>query len=508
MKTFIKYKGRDLQRTLCCMLFLGMLASVALSCQKKEEPVERPNILWLYVEDISPNLSCYGDKTVKTPNIDALAKEGILFTNTIMPAPVCSPLRSAIITGVMQTTFGTHNHHSSRTEASAIRLPEYVKTLPELFRETGYYTFNHGKDDYNFKYVRDSLYSGKYRDNGMYGLVGTEIDWDQKEKGQPYFGQIQYSGNKYIYHKDFQEKVVRQISPDSMKLPVYYPQTDYMKEEWASYIESVELTDKAVGETIAQLKAEGALNNTYVFFFSDHGMRLWRHKQFLYEGGIKVPFILTYFGKNGKIEPGTTSTDLINGLDIGTTTLGLAGVDIPDYTEGQDFLAENYSPREYVISARDRCDFSIDRIRSVRTQNYKYIRNFKTDRPYMQPNYRDDWEVTQLMRKAYMNGELNDIQARFWEKERPQEELYDLSKDPDELENLASNSSFSAELKVHRAILEDWITRTDDKGQYPEDVEGLKFMYGIWGEKCVNPEYDILKSAEPKLSGSLKSLKN
>lgn len=482
-----------------------ILISFSFSCKEKEKQVvvknaseERPNILWFYVEDISPNLGCYGDTDVKTPNIDELAKNGIRFTNTIMPAPVCSPLRSAIITGAMQTTLNTHNHHSSRSKESAIKLPKNVKTLPELFKKEGYFTFNQGKDDYNFDYVRDSLYSGEYRQNGMYGLLGEKIDWNLRKKDQPYFGQIQLHGNKYIYRKNFQEIVVRQISPDSLKLPVYYPQTEYMQEEWASYLESIELTDKVLGETMAQLKSVGALKNTYVFFFSDHGMRLWRHKQFLYEGGIKVPFIMTYFDKNGnaaniKGQKGIVDSNLISGLDIGTTSLGLGNIPIPDYTEGQDFLAENYQPRKYVISARDRCDFTIDRIRSVRTNKFKYIKNFKTDRPYMQPNYRDEWELTQIMRQAYANGELNEIQARFWKNERPEEELYDLIKDPDEINNLAKDSLYTKELVNNREILKNWIIKTNDQGQYPEGIEGLKFMYERWGEKCINPEYNVLK---------------
>ncbi|MEO9805105.1 MAG: sulfatase [Reichenbachiella sp.] len=478
------------------VLLVPILASLFFlsSFEEPQKEAERPNVLWLYVEDISPNLSCYGDPNVNTPNIDKLAKNGVRFTNTIMPAPVCSPLRSAIITGTMQTTLGTHNHHSSRTEASMIKLPDHVKTLPEIFRKEGYFTFNQGKDDYNFQYVRDSLYSGEYRDNGMYGLVGKEIDWSLRKKGQPYFGQIQLYGNKYIYSKTFQDRVVRQIDPDGLKLPVYYPQTDYMQEEWANYLESVELTDKTVGDIMTKLEADGMLNNTYVFFFSDHGMRLWRHKQFLYEGGIKVPFILTYFGEDGKIQKGTVNDDLISGLDIGSTSLGLANIPLPDYTEGKDFLANDYQPRDYVISARDRCDFSIDRIRSVRSENFKYIRNFNTDRPYMQPSYRDAWEVTQRMRKAYQDGELNEIQARFWKDERLAEELYDLKNDPDELVNLAASPDFKKERDKNRKILENWITSTDDKGQYPEGIEGLKFMYEIWGDKCVNPEYEVLKT--------------
>lgn len=476
-------------------IVVGFFSFLMMSCTAEEELEKRPNILWFYVEDISPNLGCYGDPVVRTPNIDHLAENGVRYTNTIMPAPVCSAMRSAMITGMMQTTLGTHNHHSSRTEASMIHLPDSIQTIPEHFSDAGYFTFNQGKDDYNFAYMRDSLYAGDYHDNGMYGLVGDQIDWSLKKEGQPFFGQIQLYGNKYIYNKRFDEKVLRKIDTADVILPPYYPQTDWMKEEWADYLASIELTDQAVGETLAALKEKGLLNNTYVFFFSDHGMRLWRHKQFLYEGGIKVPFIITYFGENGKVQPGTVVEDLIGGLDISATSLGLAQIKLPQYLEGQDFLAENYEPREFVISARDRCDFSIDRIRAVRIERFKYIRNFMTDRPYMQPSYRDAWQVTRQMKAAYEKGKLNAVQARFWDNERPTEELYDLQSDPDELVNLAGEANYQSILASHRDILNDWVTETNDQGQYPENIEGLKFMYEIWGDQCVNPEYDQLKKS-------------
>lgn len=476
------------------ILIFGVFLFTLISCIQKKEI--KPNILWIYVEDISPNLSCYGDEQVKTPNIDDLANHGVLFANTFMPAPVCSPCRSAIITGAMQTTLGVHNHHSSRTEASAIHLPENVKTLPELFKKSGYFTFNHGKDDYNFEYTRQDLYSGEIRDNGMYGLVGKEIDWKAKKKGQPFFGQIQLYGNKYIYNKKFKEKVIRSINPDSVQLPPYYPDTDFMRNEWAAYLETIELTDRDVGDIIERLRNDDMLENTYIFFFSDHGMRLWRHKQFLYDSGIHVPFILAYYGENGKINKATVNKDLISGLDIGTTSLGLAGIPIPDYTEGKDFLATDYTPRKFVISARDRCDFTIDRIRSVRTKDYKYIRNYFPERPYMQAGYRDEWEITKQMRALADRGELNDIQSRFWGKTRPEEELYHLKNDPHELINLAQNPDFEDQLRMMQQILDSWINQTGDKGQYSEDIEGLKFMYEIWGDQCINPEYDTIKEME------------
>jgi arylsulfatase A-like enzyme len=229
-----------------------------------------------------------------------------------------------------------------------------------------------------------------------------------------------------------------------------------------------------------------------VFFFTDHGMRFWRHKQFCHDGGLHVPLIVAWFGTD-KVASGKVREDLVSGIDIGATSLGLAGIGIPEYMEGRDLFAADFEPREYVISARDRCDYTIDRIRTVRTQQYRYIRNFKTDRPYMQPNYRDGWESSRLMRKLYADGKLNEVQARFWAKERPEEELYHIAKDPHETVNLAGDPRYADVLSRHREILEKWVAETDDKGQYPEKPEGLRFMLEYWGNKCTNPEYDAVR---------------
>ena len=164
--------------------------------------------------------------------------------------------------------------------------------------------------------------------------------------------------------------------------------------------------------------------------------------------------------------------------------------------EGRDLFAEGLQPRDHVVSARDRCDYTIDRIRTVRTGRFRYIRNFFPDRPYMQPNYRDEWKITQLMRQLHAAGSLDPIQDRFWSTERPSEELYDLEEDPYEINNLAVDTRYRDVLLKHRRILSQWIDETDDKGRYPEDSPNLKYMLDIWrgrGVEPINPEYDHLK---------------
>lgn len=486
------------------------------SCKSRDKKIKtlvtnkKPNILWIYLEDTAPLLSCYNASNVATPHIDSLAKNGVLFTNVHMPAPVCSASRSSIITGMMSTTTGTHNHHSSRTKESAIHLPEYLKTIPELFKKEGYFTFNNGKDDYNFIYNRKELYNQDFYIHPLYGKSGVRINLDSLQFKQPFFGQIQLYGGKEIFASNFKEKVKKPVNRTKIILPPYLPYDPIIIEEYANHLDAIQITDEKIGGIIQKLKQNGILKNTIVFFFSDHGMRITRNKQFLYDGGTHVPLIIADFTNSIKKLPAhTTNENLISGLDLGITSLGLANIPIPNYMEGKNFLDKKFT-QNYIISTRDRCDFSIDRIRSVRSKKYKYIKNFLTDRPYTQTTYMDADQVdfVKRMKELYKEKKLNSIQEQFMNNIRPSEELYDLINDPYELKNLASNPKYDKILKKFRSVLENWILRTDDKGQYPENEENLKLMLGIWGKYCTNPEYESIREKYPNLEGSLFYLKN
>lgn len=487
-----------------------MLPLLLTACSDSSVPTNSPNILWIYLEDTSPLLGCYGTTIISTPHIDKLAENGITYSNAIMPAPVCSACRSTIITGMMSTTWGMHNHHSSRTEESAIYLPDGVATIPEIFKDEGYFTFNNGKDDYNFTYDRRDLYDQDYMIHPLYGKSGERLAISDLKEKEPFFGQIQLYGGKEIFSSSFKERVESPVDRSSITLPPYLPYHSAIIEEYANHLDAIQITDSRVGEIIEKLTTNGLLDNTIIFFFSDHGMRLTRHKQFLYEGGIQVPLIIADFRDNGPIESGIFNDDLVSGIDLGTSSLALAGIPIPGYMEGRDIFDKSMSPREYLISTRDRCDFTIDRIRSVRSKEYKYIRNFMTDRPYTQPTYMDvdGVEFVKVMKQLYAEDKLNPVQARFFLDERPAEELYNLLEDPFEINNLAENPGYSEIVEAYAGVLNEWMEETDDKGQYPENMEGLKLMLGIWGEHAVNPEYDPLRDQFKNLEGSQIGLKN
>ncbi|MEP2774307.1 MAG: sulfatase [Luteolibacter sp.] len=477
---------------------------------------EKPNILWIFPEDLSPFMGCYGDEinAGHTPAIDALAADGVLFERAYVTAPVCSASRSAIITGVMQTTTGTHQHRSSRAAKGVvpgearIYLPEGMQTIPELMKGAGYFTFNAGKDDYNFHYDRRALYDtgtpDKYEtgENGWQGNKGiNKSGWktgawnDRKDKSQPWFGQIELKGGKGG------EKYAREgelLPADAVPLPAYFPNIPSIQAMWTRHYNAVRGTDAQVASIIEALKRDGEYENTIIFFFSDHGSNTsLRHKQFCYEGGLHIPLIIA--GKHVKLEAGRIIKDLVSSLDISATTLAFGGAEMPGYLEGRDLFADDYEPREFVVSARDRCDFTIDRTRAVTSQQYSYLRNYMPERPMLQPQYRDGNADMKAMRKAHADGTLNEYQEAHWFGERPEEELYDLEADPLQMNNLAENSEYKSMLDQHRKVLAEWTAETDEKGQYPEAAEKLKGTYDLWKkggtfEKgYVNPEYDVFR---------------
>lgn len=504
------------------LIFLNLLLLITLwSCSTpkkvgQETPQKKPNILWIFVEDLSPYIGSYGDSINKdhTPTIDQMASNGVLFEKAYATAPVCSASRSAMITGKMQTTIGAHQHRSSRTtdgevvpEELRINLPQYIQqSVPEMMRSAGYFTFNSGKDDYNFHYDRRSFYSvGNKADyqTGMNGWQGnaaehrlsfTEDTWNaRKDKDQPWFGQIELKGGKEQKTKLLKKEDILGIN--DVPLPPYFPEVESQKKAWVKHYNNIRTTDIKVQQILDLLAKDGELENTIVFFFSDHGSNTsLRHKQFCYEEGVHVPLVIQ--GNHPYLKAGVRRKDLVSLMDVSATTLAMSGIEIPSYFDGQNLFAKDHKEREYVIGARDRCDFTIDRIRTVRTDKYRYIKNFFPERTLMQASYRDRQKVVKDMHKLHEQGKLTEYQDQFWFGKRPQEELYDLEKDPFQINNLALQADYQKELKRHRNILNDWIKETDDQGQYPEKPAILKATYDLWKVKPqfkdadeVNPEY-------------------
>ena len=423
---------------------------------------EKPNVIWIIAEDMSCDFGYQGQPLVDTPHVDRLAKEGVAFSNAYVSSPVCSPSRSALITGMYQTSIGVQHHYTGRGTIKH-HLPAHVRPIPELFKEAGYYTCNtnqgfktFGKTDYDFEYENDALYDAP--------------DWSGRKKGQPFFAQIQLRGGKLRnvpgWYAQVEADVNDLVTADQVTLPPYYPDDPIFREDWALYLNSVQYTDKEVGLVLQRLEEEELLDNTVIFFITDHGISQARGKQFLYDEGAKIPFVVW---APGRIASGTTRDELIVHIDMAATSLYFAGIDIPEYMQSRPLFGPQAQSREYVVCARDRCDETVDRIRSVRKGDYKYVRNFYPKRPYLQPCiYKDHKPFMEPLRQLYADGKLNTVQSLIMAETRPEEELYDLSKDRWEVHNLARQPEHLDKLREMRAILTNWIIESDDQGRFPE----------------------------------------
>ena len=435
----------------------------------------RPNILWLVIDDMGADFSCYGEKLIETPHIDRLAREGTRFTNAFLTAPVCSPARSSLITGMYQTTIGANNHLSGRGKRK-IHLPGKVVPIPVLFQKAGYTTTNGaypkkskgpGKTDYNFEWDR-AIYDG--------GVLA------ERKEDRPFFSQLQLWGGKNRHGDQWVREVAPKAlgtltDPENVKLPPYYPRDPVILEDWAQYLDTVRYTGQLVGQIIDQLEKEGVLDETIIILFGDNGISHARGKQFLYDEGIHTPLIIRGPG----IERGKIRDDLVEHIDLAAMSLALAGVRVPEWMQGNDILAQDYQPKEAVYAARDRCGETVDMIRSVRTKQYKYIRNFFPDRPLLQPtNYKDTKQILIRLRELHAAGKLNKLQEELlFAPQRTPEELYDIKVDPYETINLAGNPQYRRVLKSMRRRLKTWMKDTHDPGPESPEVYAAEMEFQI-----------------------------
>ncbi|MGC8795286.1 MAG: sulfatase family protein, partial [Bryobacteraceae bacterium] len=363
--------------------------------------------------------------------------------------------------GMYQTTIGAHNHRSHRDDG--YRLPPGIEPFTRYLQRAGYHTSNviqaaagvrgTGKTDFNFEV--GEIFDGK--------------DWSERRSGQPFYAQVNFSET----HRPFHRSPHRPIDPASVVIPPCYPDHPSVRKDWAMYLETLQNLDLKVSQVLERLEKEGLAANTIVFFFGDHGRPMPRDKQFLYDGGIRIPLIVRVpeaFRPAG-IRRGTVCEDLVSAIDITASTLKLAGVEPPAHMEGRPFPWLGGKSREFIVGARDRCDETVDRIRCVRTRRYKYIRNFFPERPYTQQNvYKDvNYPTLAVMRQLRAEGKLSGPPAAFLAHRRPPEELYDLEVDPHETRNLAADPAHRHTLEQMRTILDRWIRDTGDQGQYPEN---------------------------------------
>lgn len=480
------------------LIFSAIITIGFSGCQEKI-PQELPNILWLTSEDNSPFLGCYGDEFATTPNLDKLASEGFLYTHAYANAPVCAPTRNTILTGVYASSGGNQHMRSYYPKS------DVVKTYPEFLREKGYYCTNNSKTDYNL---------GNFDDKGIWDECNQTAHYKNRKEGQPFFAVFNTTiSHESSIHKSIANEKLRH-SPEQVPLPPYHPATPEMKHDWAQYYDKVEDMDTKIGEWLKELEDAGLAENTIVFYYGDHGGVLARSKRYVYESGTHIPFIIRIPEKYKYLfpaeKPNSKVDRLVSFVDLVPTLLSIAGIEIPDYLQGNAFLGKQKTEDpEYAFMFRGRMDERYDMCRAVRDQKYRYIRNYMPYRVYGQ-HLEYLWQAPSIgsWEQAYLNGECNAVQSVFWNT-KPVEELYDTENDPWEVNNLAGDPTYKDVLERMRAANKDWVTKIYDTGFIPEadrvDRAGETAMYDYMRSGKVNLQ-EIMDAAEIATLGKAENL--
>lgn len=499
-----------------------VLSVLACSCAGagagESEQSTTPNIVWIVVEDMSPILPAYGDRTIATPAISSLAAEGVTYTNVYSTSGVCAPSRAALALGMYPSAVGA-NHMRTTSHTEVTGLPRYetvpppeAKMLSQYLRAHVYYTTNNYKTDYQFSAPKTA-----WNDSGV------TAHWRNRPNETPFFAVINFTtthesglfepyGIREIesrhYFSDDAARIAELPQHHSVKsaesdtavhvpkdtefdIPPYLPDTDIVRRDmWKMYNNLAE-TDRQIGAVLQQLKDDGLYDNTIIFFYSDHGGPLPRQKRLIYDSGLKVPLIVRFPDAEGA---GTVDDQLVSFVDFAPTTLKLAGVNVPKHMHGEDFIQDIGRERQYVHAAADRFDEFTDTIRAVRDKRYKYIRNYRPEQGYYLPvAYREKIPTMQELLRLKEAGQLNESQMQWFRDQKPQEELFDTSVDPHELHDLASNPEYAETLDRLSTEMDRWLTGIGDEPTTPE----RELIDKLWQGQASQPQ-----TMAPKVSSA------
>ncbi|WP_299059444.1 sulfatase [uncultured Polaribacter sp.] len=490
------------------------------SSKKETKQIAPLNILWLVTEDMGAYIPPFGDNTVATPNLTRLANEGVIFPNLYSTSGVCAPSRAAIATGMYPSSIGA-NHMRTTSNTKETGLPKYeavppaqVKMISELLRQKGYYCTNNYKEDYQFKApVTAWNESSKYAhwrnrpNNQPFFSIFNFTETHESGLFEPYgFRQIETrhykSGDRNYKWKlnglpDSKNRILEENNPvhipkdTKFKVPPYLVDNEVTQRDmWKLYNNIAEM-DKQVGAVLKQLENDGLLENTIIMFYGDHGGPLPREKRLIYDSGLNTPMIVRF---PKKINAGTKFNQLISFVDFAPTLLSLIGEKPKEYMQGQAFLGayQSKKPRKFIHAAADRFDGFTDAIRAVRSQNFKYIRNYKPEQGYYLPvAYREKIPAMQELLKLKNEGKLNEIQKQWFRENKPKEELFDCKNDPFELNNLADNPKYKAKLVELSSEMDRWLANIDDNPSLAE----ADLVKKLWNGNDTKPT-----TASPKIS--------
>lgn len=497
---------------LYCTLLGTPFLSTGLLHGEQKPPHDRPNIVFILAEDLSPRFGCYGDEVARTPNIDALAKEGVRFTNVYTMAGVSAPSRAGLITGVYQNFTGLHNMRTRGYVDHPYRgvPPANVKAYPELLRKNGYFTYADVKYDYQFCFGPSdpgpfSIWTANGKSSNIEDQLLAPV-WRQHDlKGKPFFinfnpqithesGLFTYEGVPEAHYGEVKGKEairthykIIPTDPSKVKVDPYWVDTEGTRNEIARFYDNIQIMDMQVGNVIENLKKDGLWENTILIVSTDHGDCLPRLKREGYESGIHVPFIIRIPDKYKPIwlgKAGSVNERIISFEDLAPTILGFAGVDIPEYMKGINLSQKNPKEREYTYAVRGRMDRVPD-LRSyfVLGKGFQYVRNLSKTPNGVSIVYRDNLQTSKDLNIARAAGKLTPEQET-WFRERPVEELYDLNKDPFQLHNIATNPQYKKILEEYRNKLDEWRNSGNDMTLVSESVM-VKDLLDKNGQQCI-----------------------
>ncbi|MGW8314115.1 MAG: sulfatase-like hydrolase/transferase [Bacteroidales bacterium] len=428
---------------------------------------ERPNFLWIVSEDNSKHyMELFDPRGIATPTLQGMAEKGILFTRAFSNAPVCSVARSSLISACYAPRTGTQYHRKS----VMVPMPDGIRMFPAYLRDGGYYTTNNHKEDYNY-----------IKSEGTWDESSPDADWTHRAPGQPFFHMESHpETHESCLHfgAELMDSYVPVTDPKEVFLFPQHPDTELFRFTAAYYRDRILLVDSIVQGVLDRLEKEGELENTFVFYFGDHGGVLPGSKGYLYESGLHVPLVVRipeHFRHLVGEEAGTTSERFVSFIDFGPTLLALAGIPLPDGIDGIPFLGnalpETVPEKDGITYGyADRFDEKYDMVRTVRKGNLKYMRSYQ---PFnfdgLQNNYRYLCLAYQQWRGMFEQGKLNPVQRAFFESRQP-EALYDLEADPYETQNLAFDPSYRKALLEMRGLLNGWVRKMPDLSFYPECI--------------------------------------
>lgn len=430
---------------------------------------ERPNILWITSEDNSWHwLGCYGNEQARTPRLDALAENGLLFTRAYSNAPVCAVARSTILNGAYAVSQGTQHMRSRHP------IPPSFRSYVSYLRESGYYCTNNFKTDYNF--------AGK--DTAIWDACSNKAHYKNRPEGKPFFAIF----NLTVSHESslFPENIAKnrkhgiipltpRVPASEVVVPPYLPDLPEIRTDIAVYQDTVTALDTQVGKLLDELEAAGLAEDTIVFYYGDHGGILPRGKRYLEDTGVRVPMLVHVPEKWRSCSPfksGEKIDEPVAFVDLAPTLLSLADIEKPSHMQGRAFLGpKRADPPEnaVVFLYADRFDEFYGMRRGITDGRWKYIRCFTPHLPAAPySTYQFGQAGWSAWRKAWRNGKLKEPFDRIWEAPQPVERLYDTAADPHEVNDLAGDPAHAQRLSAMRERLKEKMIEVSDTGIVPE----------------------------------------